>query len=219
LRIPCLWWLKPVSNWHTTSQYNVVPMTPWLERNTLPLPPLEKIYLLHYFMCMRVLSACMYTHHMGVWSPSRSEEDIKSTWTGVTDGCELPCVSGNPTRVLCKSSTCKGWRDGSAGKRSDCSSEGPEFKSQQPHGGSHTTHNEIWCPLLVHLKSATVYLCIIINKSLVRSEQGLSESEQGLSESGVGQTGASRGPKNSIPNNHRKAYNQLQCTHIHKINK
>jgi hypothetical protein len=30
-----------------------------------------------------------------------------------------------------------GWRDGSAVKNTDCSSEGPEFKShQQPHGGS-----------------------------------------------------------------------------------
>jgi hypothetical protein len=29
-----------------------------------------------------------------------------------------------------------GWRDGSAGKSTDCFSEGPEFKSQQPHGGS-----------------------------------------------------------------------------------
>jgi hypothetical protein len=29
-----------------------------------------------------------------------------------------------------------GWRDGSAGQSTDCSSEGPEFKSQQPHGGS-----------------------------------------------------------------------------------
>jgi hypothetical protein len=29
-----------------------------------------------------------------------------------------------------------GWRDGSAGKSTDCSSKGPEFKSQQPHGGS-----------------------------------------------------------------------------------
>ena len=29
-----------------------------------------------------------------------------------------------------------GWRDGSAVKSADCSSEGPEFKSQQPHGGS-----------------------------------------------------------------------------------
>jgi hypothetical protein len=29
----------------------------------------------------------------------------------------------------------KGWRDGSVDKSTDCSSEGPEFKSQQPHGG------------------------------------------------------------------------------------
>jgi hypothetical protein len=29
-----------------------------------------------------------------------------------------------------------GWRDGSAVKSTDCSSEDPEFKSQQPHGGS-----------------------------------------------------------------------------------
>jgi hypothetical protein len=29
-----------------------------------------------------------------------------------------------------------GWRDGSAAKSTDCSSEGPEFKFQQPHGGS-----------------------------------------------------------------------------------
>jgi hypothetical protein len=30
----------------------------------------------------------------------------------------------------------RGWRDGSVGKSTDCSSKGPEFKSQQPHGGS-----------------------------------------------------------------------------------
>jgi hypothetical protein len=30
----------------------------------------------------------------------------------------------------------QGWREGSAVKNTDCSSEGPEFKSQQPHGGS-----------------------------------------------------------------------------------
>jgi hypothetical protein len=29
-----------------------------------------------------------------------------------------------------------GWSDGSAVKGIGCSSEGPEFKSQQPHGGS-----------------------------------------------------------------------------------
>jgi hypothetical protein len=30
----------------------------------------------------------------------------------------------------------EGWRDSSAVKSTDYSSEGPEFKSQQPHGGS-----------------------------------------------------------------------------------
>jgi hypothetical protein len=30
----------------------------------------------------------------------------------------------------------RGWRDTSVVKSADCSSEGPEFKSQQPHGGS-----------------------------------------------------------------------------------
>jgi hypothetical protein len=30
----------------------------------------------------------------------------------------------------------RGWRDGSAVKSTDCLSKGPEFKSQQPHGGS-----------------------------------------------------------------------------------
>jgi hypothetical protein len=29
-----------------------------------------------------------------------------------------------------------GWRDGSVVKNTDCSSRGPEFNSQQPHGGS-----------------------------------------------------------------------------------
>ena len=31
---------------------------------------------------------------------------------------------------------CGGWRDGSVVKSTDCSSEGSEFKSQQPHDGS-----------------------------------------------------------------------------------
>jgi hypothetical protein len=30
----------------------------------------------------------------------------------------------------------RGWRDGSVVKSTDCSSRGPEFNSQQPHGGS-----------------------------------------------------------------------------------
>jgi hypothetical protein len=60
----------------------------------------------------------------------------------------------------------KGWRDGSAVvKSTDCSSEGPEFKSQQPHGGSQLSIMRPDPPLLGCLKTATVYLCII-NKSL-----------------------------------------------------
>jgi hypothetical protein len=37
-----------------------------------------------------------------------------------------------------------GWRDGSAVKSTDCSSKGPEFKSQQPHVGSQPS--ESWHP-------------------------------------------------------------------------
>jgi hypothetical protein len=43
----------------------------------------------------------------------------------------------------------KGWRNGSAVKNNDCSSEGPEFKSQQPHGGSQPSimryDTLLWC--------------------------------------------------------------------------
>jgi hypothetical protein len=40
------------------------------------------------------------------------------------------------TVILRKKKGTGGWRDGSAGKSTDCSSEGPEFKSQEPHGVS-----------------------------------------------------------------------------------
>jgi len=50
----------------------------------------------------------------------------------------------------------RGWRDGSAVKSTDCSSRGPEFNSQQPHGSSKTIPNGIQCPLLGCLKIATV---------------------------------------------------------------
>jgi hypothetical protein len=38
--------------------------------------------------------------------------------------------------MLLKMSSLGGWRDGSAIKSTGCSSKGPEFNSQQPHGGS-----------------------------------------------------------------------------------
>ena len=40
------------------------------------------------------------------------------------------------TEKPCLKNKTKGWRDGSAVKSTDCSSEGPEFISQQLHGGS-----------------------------------------------------------------------------------
>jgi hypothetical protein len=56
-----------------------------------------------------------------------------------------------------------GWRDGSAVKSANCSSGGPEFKSQHPHGGSQPSVMRSDAPL-VCLKTATVYLHIVINK-------------------------------------------------------
>jgi hypothetical protein len=38
-----------------------------------------------------------------------------------------------------KKSCSWGWRDGSVVKSTDWTSKGPEFKSQQPHGGSQTS--------------------------------------------------------------------------------
>jgi hypothetical protein len=41
------------------------------------------------------------------------------------------------------------WRNGSVVKNTDCSSEGSEFKSQQPHGGSQPSimrsDTLLWC--------------------------------------------------------------------------
>jgi hypothetical protein len=43
----------------------------------------------------------------------------------------------------------RGWRDGSVVKSTDCSSRGPEFNSQQPHGGSQPSvvgfDTHFWC--------------------------------------------------------------------------
>jgi hypothetical protein len=57
-----------------------------------------------------------------------------------------------------------GLRDGSAVKSTDCSSEGPEFKSQQPHGGSQPSVMSLQ-PSSGVSEAATVYLKHTINKS------------------------------------------------------
>jgi hypothetical protein len=56
----------------------------------------------------------------------------------------MECVPGQPglyretvsQNKQTKNPTNQGWRDGSVGKSTDCSSEGSEFKSQQLYGGS-----------------------------------------------------------------------------------
>jgi hypothetical protein len=58
-----------------------------------------------------------------------------------------------------------GWRDGSMGKSTDCFSEGPEFKSQQPHGDLTPSSGVSEDSYSVHM----------YNKSLGQSKQGLSE--------------------------------------------
>jgi hypothetical protein len=40
------------------------------------------------------------------------------------------------TCYYCMRRKVQGWRDGSVVKSTECSSEGPEFNSQQPHDGS-----------------------------------------------------------------------------------
>jgi hypothetical protein len=57
----------------------------------------------------------------------------------------------------------RGWNDGLAVKSTGCFSRGPEFNSQQPHGGSQPSVMESDA-LFWYLKTATVYL-YIINKS------------------------------------------------------
>jgi hypothetical protein len=55
----------------------------------------------------------------------------------------------NRTVNSCQKYNCRGWIDGSGVKSIDCSSEGPEFKFQQPHGGSKPSKMRsdalVWC--------------------------------------------------------------------------
>jgi hypothetical protein len=55
-------------------------------------------------------------------------------------------IYGDTTPVK---SILRGWRDGSEVRRTDCSSRGPEFNSQQPRGGSQpsvvSSSALLWC--------------------------------------------------------------------------
>jgi len=61
-----------------------------------------------------------------VWFYSRVNSNMVLKVWGISKGCS--------TVLIQKFSL--GWRGGSVVKSTDCSSRGPEFKSQQPHGGS-----------------------------------------------------------------------------------
>ena len=60
----------------------------------------------------------------------------------------------------------EGCRDGSVGKSTDCSSEGAEFKSQQPHGGSQPPSSRV---------SEDSYSVLTYNKSLKKMSWGETE--------------------------------------------
>lgn len=42
-------------------------------------------------MRMSILPICMSIYYMHAWCPRKTEESIKSSETGVTDGSEPPC--------------------------------------------------------------------------------------------------------------------------------
>jgi hypothetical protein len=90
------------------------------------------------------------------WIPS--ELSVRTTMCLVTLG---RCSHVSRNLHFIKNRWIGGWWDGSGVRAPNCSSKGPKFKSQQPHGGSQPPVTEIWCPLLERLKTATVYLHII----------------------------------------------------------
>ena len=91
-------------------------------RQGLKLRPLEESCLLACFLWLVQLDF-LYTT---AWGDINQEHALQT------------CLQANPMEafLLLRFFLPKGWRDGLVVKRTDCSSRGPEFKSQQPHGGS-----------------------------------------------------------------------------------
>jgi hypothetical protein len=69
-----------------------------------------------------------------VMEPSGSQSELAECKAKNRKSMKI-CIASKQEHRAFKDDTW-GWRDGSAVKSTDCSSEGPEFKSQQPHGGS-----------------------------------------------------------------------------------
>ena len=68
----------------------------------------------------------------------QNEKEIRETtpFTIVTNNIKYLSVTLTKEVKDLYDKNFKGWRDSSAGKSTDCSSRGPEFNSQKPHGGS-----------------------------------------------------------------------------------
>jgi hypothetical protein len=94
-------------------------------------------------------------------SPLKNHTQANKNWPKLERSVHVLGATFVPTSVLEKNDTPnygfmvilktkqKGWRDGSAGKSTHCSFQGPEFKSQQPHGGSQPSEMRsdplFWC--------------------------------------------------------------------------
>jgi hypothetical protein len=66
------------------------------------------------------------------------EEDVfeESKQKYIVKEIIVTCPKCSPCSLLQLYKCIQGWRDGSEVKSTDCFSRGPEFSSQQPHGGS-----------------------------------------------------------------------------------
>jgi hypothetical protein len=62
-----------------------------------------------------------------------------------------PRGGGSPTQEEAQVPL-RAWRDGAAVKSTDCSSRGPEFNSQQPHGGSQLSVSDESDCVLIYIK-------------------------------------------------------------------
>jgi hypothetical protein len=62
----------------------------------------------------------------------------------------------------------RGWRDGSGVKSTDCSIRGPEFDSQQPHGGSQPSVMRFYALFDVTEDS---YRVLIYNKEILKKKK------------------------------------------------
>jgi hypothetical protein len=99
----------------------------------------------------------VYTFNHNIWGAEAGRSlSLRPAWSSerVLGWPELHCE----TLSLKKKKGGGYWRDGSAVKSTDCSSRGPEFNSQQTHGGSQASAMGVQCPILVCLKTMCTHI-------------------------------------------------------------